>query len=222
MPRFPFARERVGEARCAPGACIANARGVPGTLGCFALTRHDRRRVIVTSHHVLFGSGARENDPVWLMGETTTRLGHNGYGRIGRVGCDGTEVFVDCAVALLDDDVTASRIVNADTVAAVPEPGTYVYKTGAVTGMTEGVVIDIDYTERAVVDGVEQDAPRQMLVRSRTSGCFSADGDSGAALRDERGALVGLLWGVTPSGAGVACPIAPVLYVLNASAISLL
>jgi hypothetical protein len=195
---------------------------VPGTVGFLALTRHDRRLVIVTSHHVLFGSGARASDPVWLIGETTTRLGQNGYGRIGRMRFDATEIFVDCAVALLDDDVMASRVVNADTVATVPEPGAHVYKTGAATGMTEGVVIDIDYTERAVVDGVAQDAPRQILVRSRTSGGFTADGDSGAALRDERGALVGLLWGVTPSGDGVACPIAPVLYVLNASPISLL
>ena len=225
MPRFPFTREIIGEAGCKPGACIANARGVPGTVGFLALTRHDRRVVIVTSHHVLFGSGAREKDAVWLIGEMTTPIGQTGYGRVGSVRFDATEVFVDCAVALLDDDVTASRVVKAETktsVATVLALGAKVHKTGAATGRTEGIVIDTDYTERAFVDGVAQAARGQIQVRSRTSGGFSTDGDSGAALRNEGGELVGLLWGVTPRGDSVVCPIAPVLYVLNASPISLL
>lgn len=222
MLRFPFAREIVGEAGCTPGACIANARGVPGTVGFLALTRHDRRLVVVTSHHVLFGSGAREGDPVWLIGETTMPIGKTGYGRVGSTRFDATEVFVDCAVALLDDDVTASRVVKEETAATVPALGAKVHKTDAATGRTEGIVIDTDYTERAFVDGVARDAPRQTLVRSRTSGSFSSEGDSGAALRNERGEIVGLLWGVTPRGEGVVCPIAPVLFVLNVSPISLL
>ena len=222
MPRFPVTREASGETGCTPGACIANARGVPGTVGFLALTRHDRRLVIVTSHHVLFGAGAREKDPVWLVGETTLPIGQSGYGRLGSVRFEGSEVFVDCAVATLDDDTTPVRIVKSEPVGALPALGTKVHKRGAATGHTEGVVVDTDYTERAFVEGVAQDAPHQILVRSRHGDGFSNDGDSGAAVRNEAGELIGLLWGVTPRGDGVVCPIAPVLYVLNASPISLL
>jgi hypothetical protein len=221
MLRFPFAREIVGETGCTPGACIANALGVPGTLGFLALTRHDRRFVIVTSHHVLFGSGAREHDPVWLVGETTTSIGKTAYGRVGCTRFDAADVFVDCAVALLDDAITSSSVVRDETVATT-SVGATVHKTGAVTARTDGIVIDTNYCERAIVDGVSQRAPRQILVRSRNGGAFSTDGDSGAALRNESGDLVGLLWGVTPRGDGVVCPIAPALYVLNVSPISLL
>src|SRR6185436_12080398 len=156
MTRFPVARDTVGEAGCAPGACIANARGVPGTIGLFALTHRARRLVIVTSHHVLFGGGAREKDPVWLVGDTTVPIGQTGYGRVGSVRFEGVEIFVDCAVAMLDDDTMPSRIVKAETLATMPALGAKVHKAGAATGRTEGVVIDTDYTERAFVDGVAQ------------------------------------------------------------------
>jgi len=194
---------------------------VPGTLGFLAITRHDRRLVAVTNHHVLFGAGAREHDPVWLLGEPIMPIGTNGYGRVGNTRFDATDVFVDCAVALLDDGVLSSRLVRAETVAR-PTVSAKVHKTGAATARTDGIVIDTDYSERAIVNGVSHNAPRQLLVRSRNGGRFSTDGDSGAALRNEHGEIVGLLWGVTPRGDAVVCPIAPVLFVLNVSPISLL
>ena len=221
MPPFPLARGIAGETGCTPGARIANARGVPGTVGFLALTRHDRRLVLVTSHHVLSGSDARENDPVWLIGEPIMPIGKTGYGRVGNTRFDASEVFVDCAVALLDDEITASHVVRSETVATAAV-GETVHATGAATGRTDGIVVDTNYCERAVVSGVSHRASRQILVRSRNGGRFSTDGDSGAALRNERGEIVGLLWGVTPRGEGVVCPIAPVLFVLNVAPISLL
>jgi hypothetical protein len=90
-------------------------------------------------------------------------------------------------------------------------------KTGGATGLTEGIVVDVARTERARASGRSHDAPGQIAVRSRTPGrAFSAYGDSGAALRTADGAVVGLLWGRNARGESVACPIAPVLWVLHA------
>jgi hypothetical protein len=175
---------------------------------------------MVTSHHVLFGSGARDNDPVWRIDEPIMAVGKTGYGRVGRTRFDAADVFVDCAVVLLDDEVT-SRVVPAETVATT-SVGATVHKTGAASARTDGIVIDTDYCERAIVNGVSHSAPRQILVRSCNGRAFSTDGDSGAAVRNDRGEIVGLLWGVTPRGDGVVCPIAPVLFVLNVSPISVL
>jgi hypothetical protein len=53
-------------------------------------------------------------------------------------------------------------------------------------------------------------------VRPRAPGdTFTAAADSGAALRDEAGAVIGLLWGADARGYGLACPIAPVLRLLH-------
>lgn len=206
------------------GAAIVNAKGVPGTLGCLAITLHDRRLVLATSHHVLFGGGAGEHDRVWLVRGTHEQrsfacAGRAGYGRAGTVRHGDGTVHVDCAVAELDSQAVSpgSRIVE-DAASDLPPlaPGDLVTKTGAATGSTHGVVVDVDYVARLLVAGKWHEAPGQILVRSAARGSpFSAEGDSGAVLRNECGAVVGLLWGANTRGDGIACPIAPVLYVLN-------
>jgi hypothetical protein len=200
----------------AAGARIANARGVPGTLGCFALTAR-REAVLLTSHHVLFGAGAGEGDAVWLVGGTAEeptfeRLGRARRGFIGTVG----DCFVDCAVAALDAGVFAPRRPRPEPPAARPlQPGDAVTKTGGATGTTEGVVVDVDYLDMAVVEGRTWAAPRQILVRGRDGQAFSAEGDSGARLRDAAGGAAGLLWGVNRDGMSVACPLGPALEALG-------
>jgi hypothetical protein len=77
LPAHPLGIAAVADAKSAPrpgtpaisNNKIINAKGIPGTLGCFARTRHDARLVVVSSWHVLFGCGARESDPVWLLDE---------------------------------------------------------------------------------------------------------------------------------------------------------
>src|SRR5436305_3954202 len=69
------------------GAKIANSRGVPGTLGCIAHTLHDKRTVLLSSWHVLFGKGGYEDSEVWLVDETHdtrhySRIGRTLYGKI--------------------------------------------------------------------------------------------------------------------------------------------
>ena len=217
---MPFDRRDVR-----PGARIANARGISGTLGFLALTLHDRRLVMVTSHHVLFGARGVEGDPVWLLaGDDVSRarvIARAAFGKFGGVRHEGRDTFVDAAVARVDvsDDELVGWRIDEDPAAATerPGPGEQVSKIGASTGWTHGVVVDADYSERARFDGVHRDAPGQILIRSAASGSpFSADGDSGAAVRNERGEIVAMLWGLTERGESVACPISPVLYVLNA------
>jgi hypothetical protein len=87
---------------------------------------------------------------------------------------------------------------------------------GAASGHTSGIVIDDSYSESARVAGRDYDAPNQLLIRSTTRASrFSTEGDSGAVVRNARGAIVGLLWGTSVGGDAVACHIAPVLHVLH-------
>jgi hypothetical protein len=56
----------------------------------------------------------------------------------------------------------------------------------------------------------------QILVRSEDpSQPFNIAGDSGAALRSADGKVIGLVWGLSAQGDALACPIAPVLWVLH-------
>lgn len=205
------------------GARIANARGIPGTLGCLALTLDDRRLVFLTSHHVLFGAGAREQEPVWIAAENAQqsfrRAARSRHGRRGTVNHAGVEVYVDCATAELDEQSVPSGWRVTETAAgdvAALKPGDPVTKTGAATGTTHGIVENIQFCEKALIEGHSQQAQGQILVRPLTPGnAFTAEGDSGAALRNEDGAVVGLVWGVSASGDALACPIAPVLWLLN-------
>jgi len=98
--------------------------------------------------------------------------------------------------------------------AGLTAPGARVTKVGAATGRTQGIVVNA--AGRETVPGSGRAAPGQIVVRSLERGRpFSAEGDSGALLRDERGAAVGLLWGVNGRGDALACPIAPVLWLLG-------
>lgn len=201
---------------------IANARGVPGTLGGLARTLDDGRLVLLTAHHVLFGANARPNDRVWrVMGSDDAprfqAVGRVLYGRAGIVRHGDADVHVDCAVAAVDAVHPLAAMGGRDEMCTVAHtaPGERVSKHGAATGFTEGVVVDTTHCDRIRTDGRELAAPGQILVRPLTSGGFSAEGDSGAFLRNADGAVVGLLWGVTARGEGVACPIAAVLWVLQ-------
>ena len=139
-----------GELRA--GVQIANARGIPGTLGCLALTLDDRRLVFLTSHHVLFGAGAREQEPIWIAAtqwhQSFQRAARSRHGRWGAVNYGGMSVHVDCATAELDEQILPPdvRIVE-DAASDTPPlaPGDRVMKTGAGTGTTHGVVVDTNF-----------------------------------------------------------------------------
>lgn len=203
------------------GTKIANSRGVPGTLGCIAHTRDSGRTVLLTNWHVLFGNGGFEGDVIWLVDETDNtrrywKIGRTLYGKIGKVCLDGEDYYVDCAVSsfLFPPAIQHSWSIIAEYDAA--QPGDLVTKTGAATGTTVGIVVDVKYADYAWFAGRSYFAPQQLLVRPLNNETpFSAEGDSGTLLVNAKGKAVGLLWGTNSRGEGVACPIIPVLHTLN-------
>lgn len=213
----PLVPTRAGE-RPAAGARIANARGVPGTLGFLGVSRADHRLLLVSAHHVLFGAGARAGDPVWLLEHDRPPrcIARTLHGLAGVVRHAGEAVFVDCAVAAVDgwEPLARWRTRSDRAAATMPAVADPVTKHGAATGLTEGRVVGIARTERAMSRGRAREVPRQVAVRADV-GAFSAPGDSGAALRDARGEIAGLLWGTNERGESLACPIAAVLHLLH-------
>jgi len=203
------------------GARIANARGVPGTLGCFALSLDDRRPLLLTSQHVLFGAGAREQEPVWALpdpgGATPDRpIGRTRHGRRALLRHADCDVHVDCATADLDARQAVACRLTPVRAGDLPEPGDAVHKLNGVNDATHGTVLATNHSEQVVIEGRSFEVRGQILVRAReTAQPFSKPGDSGAALCDEDGAVVGLLWGTSARGDALACPIEPVLWVLH-------
>jgi hypothetical protein len=208
---------------------IVNARGVPGSAGAVVrLAEHGL--CLLTCHHVLFGRGAGAGDPVWIADERKEKrrmaeAGHTVGGFIGRVTHEGEACFIDCAVAALHDTSRlpslvleaisdSSRFAKLDRAAV----GMKVRKSGWITGVTEGVVADTAHYDTPFIEERAFSAPGQILVRPvNPEQCFSAFGESGAAVVDEADRIVGFLWGLNPSGEGVAFPALPALRHLGAS-----
>lgn len=202
------------------GLRITSSTGVTGTLGCLAHALHDEQPVVLSTWHVLFGNGAREGDAVWLVNETNgersySPLGRSLYGKLGRVRVDGEEHFIDCAVSSClvspDDSCFGGGTLTGLNGHETPRVGDRVTKTGAATGTTTGIIIDVNYSK----PGQPAFGPTQILIKSVADAVFAAEGDSGSLIVSDSNKAVGLLWGTNTSGEGVACPIAPVLHALN-------
>jgi hypothetical protein len=200
---------------------IASAQGVPGTAGALVRDRNSRP-LILTAHHVAFGGGTMVGDRVWALPDEDTDnsaalLGRVLRGVLGRVTFAKEIYFVDCALVtltdgspswlslLLEDMARPARHVAAST-------GLRVHKRGGATGHTVGVVANATYSDYPYIEGRFWPAPGQLLVDTLSSELlFSCPGDSGAMLYDNDENIVGLLWGASGHGQGVACPIEPVL-----------
>ncbi len=214
-------------ARHRPAVRIVNARGVPGTVA--GLVRDGSgTRYLLANHHVVFGDGARAGEQVWAMPPAddpilqAVRLGPARTGEIGLVGVGEYARFVDCALIEVDDDyppwIVASLEGAAATGTTQARADTTVLKHGPATGTTHGTVLDADYPDHPFIAGQAFTAPGQILVGSSVADrSFAAPGDSGAALLDRDGRMVGLLWGSNESGDGLACPIDAVLECLGVS-----
>jgi hypothetical protein len=121
-----------------------------------------------------------------------------------------TESYIDCAVSsfLGNFDVTLASP-NGHDIARI---GDRVTKTGAATGTTTGIIIDVNYSEPV---GQVEYGQGQILIKPVDELPFAAEGDSGSLVVADSNKAVGLLWGTNTRGEGVACPIAPVLYAMN-------
>jgi hypothetical protein len=199
---------------------IANARGVPGTAAAL-VTGPRRERMLLACHHVVFGHGARAGERVWAIppehGEPVA-LGRASGGVLGRVGPSTDPHFIDCALVELDREgdypmwlhtALEQLVREAPALASV---GSAVVKNGATTGVTHGTILDDCYVTEPWLESKAWTATDQLLIDSADDALvFSAHGDSGAAVLDNNGRVVGLLWGTTPAGQGIACRIEPVL-----------
>lgn len=227
-PASPSARGPAARSHLGPR--IANSKGVPGTLGCFARSLLDRRMVVLSSWHILFGEGAPGDSEVWMVDESGgsrrySNVGRTLYGKIGQVRLDDKDFHVDCAISSWlyppgrESPPSPGGIETRFTHVAghdIARPGDLVTKKGAATGLTLGIVSDVDYCDRAWIGGRPYPATRQLLVRSSNpEAVFCAEGDSGSIIVNALGKAVGLLWGANGRGEGVACPIAAVLSALN-------
>jgi hypothetical protein len=205
------------------GQCIANSKGVPGTISCIAHSLTDQQPVLLSNYHVLFGNGAMENDKVWLVNDKAgkrafTEAGKLQLGRIGTVRYEAHDIYVDCAISSFKPD--SKEKINRDKFPevkgiATAQAGDRVTKSGAATGHTSGIVVDAAYPDIAWIEGNSFAAHRQLLIRSNDEKPFSGEGDSGAMIFDQHQHALGLLWGTNSRGEGVACPIAPVLFALH-------
>lgn len=156
---------------------IVNSRGIPGTLGCLARTVHQHRPVFLTSCHVLFAAGALRHDSIWQVREAAGRrdyllLGSALQGKRGIVRYRGEDYFVDCAIGALEAPLQSEFACAPDSHAA-PKSGDRVVKTGAATGTTTGIIIDVSYP-----------GSRQLLIRSTGS---SVSGETGRGVSYRQG-----------------------------------
>jgi hypothetical protein len=202
---------------------ILTEKGVPGAAGA-VLTDAGGTAYFASCHHVLFGHGGARGDRVWMvLGDLWARehveLGRTSHGVCGRVTHAGRTCFVDCAVGELSDALPAAvrrSLAAAPTATGVARVSQRVHKDAAITGRTEGVVVDDAHSELPTFDGEESPAPGQLLVRPDLEDhWFCAPGESGAALLDGHELLVGFLWGVNTAGDGIACPAVPALHHLG-------
>lgn len=208
---------------------IANCKGISGT-GCRAFMNDTGQPVILSNWHVMCGKGAVRNDTMWLVEETDEsknlrELGRVMSGKIGVVRFYNWEVYIDCAISTytLENFIKQKQFLLFSKKQIFPSfnghceifQGETVFKSGSVTGMTEGIVVNDRHSEMALIEGKTFDAKGQLLIRSKNGKPFSAAGDSGAVIFNHDNKAVGLLWGTNNWGEGVACPIAPVLSVLN-------
>jgi hypothetical protein len=189
-----------------------DARSV-GTIGGVVSDRATGQPLLLGCHHVVDGG---PNGVIWQPGPCGERgCACNAVGRVVRgrrsvVRWRDHWHYIDAAVAALDEDVEWTCPTEAGVGQAAE--GLRVYKVGAGTGMTRGVIVDQRHVERVRVGALEVDVPNQVLIRPLPAHArFCGEGDSGALVRDEDGRVVGLHWGANAAGEGVACAIEPVL-----------
>jgi S1-C subfamily serine protease len=172
-----------------------------GTLGLVVDASTGGAAMILSNNHVL----ADENRlPIGApIVQPASLDGGSGADQIGTLAefapikFDNARNWMDAAVAKVDRGITASpAILGMGPVSGAGDPSLnlLVRKAGRTTGLTEGIVrvvrfdvFDVQYEQGMVrVDDV--------MVIEGTAGAFSRPGDSGSAIVDMRGRVVGLLF----------------------------
>ena len=211
------------------GVSIGNeARGGSGTLGMTVYDRLTGEQLLLSNWHVLCRSLACK------PGETIIQPGTGGgdEGRpediVARLNRTGLTRYVDAAVAkltghrLLSHELLGNGSVFGATSHAL---GMRVKKSGRTTGVTEGVVVDVDATVEvggypgsagAGDQGIRLFEHQISVEGAIGGGPISLPGDSGSVFVTQDGLAIGLLFaGLTDGSLATANPIDFVFNQLN-------
>lgn len=194
-----------GRHRPAPsGVSVGHCQGETGSLGFIG--RKGEGLMLVSNNHVLARSNeAALGDSIFQPG---TADGGDGSDQIATLAefvdldFSGGRNSVDAAMAAVDADDVDGGVYGGSRL--MPEPiepaiGMTVRKCGRTTGVTHGIVYDDDATIKLRYSVGTALLGDQMLIRSVNGRPFSAPGDSGSLVVDERSDRpTGLLCGGSP------------------------
>jgi hypothetical protein len=181
-----------------------------GTLGCLARTTAATPQVVLLSNdHVLYGENPRRKDGDAVQVDSSTGCVQKTVA-FNLKTAGNTDPLVDAAIALLAPginwqaqihgvavkgilDLRQSNLSNlpASLQTQITNHTYHVNKYGATSGGTGGIVQDIHATS-GTMSGQLQIKPES------GNDCFSKPGDSGSAIYDDNGYVIGLLWGGDP------------------------
>ena len=218
---------------------IANGFIIIGTLGCFVRTASGEN-AILSNNHVVAGQnrGVKRADRILQPGGVSVGAGSQvatlfdfvmlNASPAGASPAFGTAIFndVDAGIASLDAGVAfgqgylTSRAPltppNGSTVASV---GDQVFKVGRTSGLTRGTITDVATTVGPITyDFGDCWFRRSITIEGNNGTLFSDHGDSGSAILNASGEVVGVLY----AGNGTqtyACPIGAVLSALGCTLI---
>lgn len=173
-----------------------------GTLGVVVIDRENQQRLYALSNNHVLADENRVNNGAGVVQPGTSDGGGNAD-RVARLTqyiplkFDNRRNWMDAAMAEFDHPEEVDRSILETGVpsgAARASLGLLVRKSGRTTGLTEGVVRAVNFD----VFGIQYD---QGLVRvddvvviEGITGSFSKQGDSGSAIMDPQGRVVGLLF----------------------------
>lgn len=186
------------------GVSIGHFAGQTGTLGFLA--RRGEDSVVVSNNHVL----AREN--AGARGDAIIQPGRvDGGGEADQIASladfsvldfAGGVNPIDAAMATVDPAVVTQDLFSGGPLASNPTVavgGAVVRKCGRTTGLTHGIVSDIDATIKIRYPGGRAVLSEQILIEGLRQVPFSAPGDSGSLVVAESGDRpVGLVCGGSP------------------------
>lgn len=164
-----------------------------GSLGFFLLPYNNNKDAhIVSNNHVLADSNnAYIGDPIYSLDTNAQKIGVlENYLPI----CTPGENKLDLAVAQLQG--FKSPIPTKSAGYRTPVIGEKVYKYGATTGKTEGIIRSLHYTSKINYGNSAAVFVDQIQIMSTRNGySFSEGGDSGSVIKSSHDdALVGLLF----------------------------
>ena len=153
-----------------------------GTLGAIARNRSDGALLLLTAAHVLPDAGVDVHQP----GDLTT--GHRVVAVSDRA--VSSSDWTDCAVAVIADGqqaVAEIADIGAVTGTSTVQLWEQVFKRGATTGLTSGLIVAVIPDEFLAVKGM-------IIDTFPFGGLFCWHGDSGSAVVNTSNEVVGLLF----------------------------